>query len=135
MSLKQPNNTSEKAIRISDEVIASITAIAIQDVNGAVGVTTASKLESKNILRSVSTEMKDGGIIVNTDVVVEYGGHTKVVSYFCVAYVIPVTEEFSDVVVYYSTTNGDGKDESYANCSPLTIKAEPGKFIDYIKTL
>ena len=69
------------------------------------------------------------------DVVVEYGGHTKVVSYFCVAYVIPVTEEFSDVVVYYSTTNGDGKDESYANCSPLTIKAEPGKFIDYINTL
>ncbi len=73
MSLKQPKNNSEKAIRISDEVIASITAIAIQDVNGAVGVSLANKLESKNILRSVSTEMKDEGIIVNTDVVVEYG--------------------------------------------------------------
>ena len=51
------------------------------------------------------------------------------------AYVIPVTEEFSDVVVYYSKTNGDGKDKEYEKCSPLTIKAEPGKFIDYINTL
>ena len=81
MSLKQPNNTSEKAIRISDEVIASITAIAIQDVNGAVGVSAANKLESKNILRNVSTEMKDGGIIVNTDVVVEYGANIPEVSW------------------------------------------------------
>lgn len=80
MPLKQSKDNSEKAIRISDEVIASITAIAIQDVSGAVGVSSA-KLESKNILRSVSTEMKDGGIIVNTDVVVEYGANIPEVSW------------------------------------------------------
>lgn len=73
MALEQTNKGGEKSIRISDEVIASIAAIAIKDVAGVVDFTESEKLSSKKITKNVKSEMKDGGITVDLDVAVEYG--------------------------------------------------------------
>lgn len=99
----------------------------VQDVNNTYAKWNTS-LKQKNIVVELVYDKQQ-------DVVVMCNGHTKVVSYFCLAYVIPVSQKFSDMIVYYSTTNGDGKDESYAQCSPLVIKVEPQKFIDYVGNL
>ena len=88
-----------------------------------------------------STALKQKNIVVELiydrqqDVIVECDGHTKVVSYYCLSYVIPVTKEFSDVVIYFSTTNGEGKDDSYAACQPLVLKGEAGNFMKFVKSL
>lgn len=73
MALEQTNKGGEKSIRISDEVIASIAAIAIKDVSGVVDFSESGKLSSKKITKNVKSEMKDGGITVDMDVAVEYG--------------------------------------------------------------
>ncbi|MBQ2967107.1 MAG: Asp23/Gls24 family envelope stress response protein [Clostridia bacterium] len=73
MALDQTNKGGDKSIRISDEVIASIAAIAIQDIAGVVKNTDSGKLNSKKLTKNVKSEVKDGGIVVDMDVAVEYG--------------------------------------------------------------
>jgi hypothetical protein len=57
------------------------------------------------------------------DTIVYEGGNTRVISYYCLSYVITKTKGFTDVLVYYSTTNSSSsRDESYAKCQPLILK-------------
>ena len=92
--------------------------------------------------RKWSTDLKKEYIVVELvydrqqDVVVYYKGDSRVISYFCLSYVIPANNEFSDVVVYYATTNNDAtKDESYASCIPLVLKGKAGKFVNFVNGL
>ena len=105
----------------------SLTAGVEQDLDGDF-VKYSTALKQKNIVVELIYDRQQ-------DVIVECDGHTKVVSYYCLSYVIPVTEKFSDVVVYYATTNGDGKDNSYAACQPFVLKGEAGNFMDFVKSL
>jgi len=91
-----------------------------------------------------NTSLKQTNIVVELiydkqqDAIVTYNGYTKVISYFCISYVIPTTDNFSDVVVYYANTNntqGDAKNKSYAECSPLMIKGMAGEFIKLVEKL
>ncbi len=91
-----------------------------------------------------NTSLKQTNIVVELvydkqqDVIVTYNGYTKVVSYFCLSYVIPTTDKFADIVVYYANTNntqGDAKNKSYAECNPFVIKGLAGEFIELVDKL
>ena len=89
-----------------------------------------------------STDIKLNNIVVELvynkqqDCVVYVGEDTRVISYFCISFVIPVNTDFSDVVIYYATTNSDdSKTESYQSCEPLVIKGVAKKMIKYIESL
>ena len=91
---------------------------------------------------SYSTDIKQENIVIELvydnqqDIVVYVGEDTRVISYFCLSYVIPVNNKFADVVIYYATTNSDdSKNESYASCDPLVIKGKAGSFQKFVDKL
>lgn len=74
--------------------------------------------------------------IYNTmqDLVVYEGDDTRVVSYYCISFVIPKTKGFTEIAVYYSlTSNTDGneKNESYASNTPLILYGNAEKLLTF----
>lgn len=91
-----------------------------------------------------STEIKLENIVIELvydkaqDLIVYVDGDTRVITYFCLAIVVPANDEFADVVMYYSETNNttdSSKDESYKACKPLTVKGKGGKLLKYLNSL
>lgn len=79
-------------------------------------------------------------IIYNSmqDLVVYDGEYSRVISYYCISFVIPDIENFTEIVVYYSfTQNNDNneKNKSYAECTPLILCGEADELSAYIKSI
>ena len=72
------------------------------------------------------------------DLVVYDGEYSRVISYYCISFVIPVTENFTEIAVYYAfTQNNDNneKNKSYAECTPLVLCGEADELADFVKTV
>ena len=72
------------------------------------------------------------------DLVVYDGEYSRVISYYCISFVIPDTENFTEIVVYYSfTQNNDNneKNKSYAECTPRILCGEASELSAYIKSI
>lgn len=77
-------------------------------------------------------------IIYNSmqDLVVYDGSDSRVVSYYCLAFVIPEEKDFTEIPVYYSfTQEASEKHASYAECTPLILCGEAAEFSEFIKGL
>ena len=99
-------------------------------------------IDSVGTYNSWKSEMKKDNLVIELDfseeqdLVVYDGGYTRVISYWCLAYVIPDFENFDEIVVYYSTTNSStAREESYAKCDPIVIKGYTQDIIDYVNTI
>lgn len=88
-----------------------------------------SDLKSKNLVIEFEFEEEQ-------DLVVYDNGNTRVISYYCISYVINKTNTAADVAVYYSTTrDSTTREESYAKCDPIILKGYTGDIISYIDSL
>ena len=77
-------------------------------------------------------------IIYNSmhDLVVYDGDYSRVVSYYCIAFVIPDNKNFTEIPVYYSfTQESSEKDASYAECTPLILCGEAEELSEFVKSL
>lgn len=86
--------------------------------------------DSDNKFTKWSIDMLNNNLVIEItynsmqDLIVYDGKDTRVVSYYCLAFVIPKTTNFTEIAVYYSlTSNSDNneKNESYASCTPLIL--------------
>lgn len=77
-----------------------------------------------------STDLLNKNVVVEIiynaiqDLIVYDGKDSRVVSYYCLSFVIPQTDDFTEIAVYYSltsNTSGNEKNESYASNTPLTL--------------
>ena len=70
-------------VKIADEVIAKVAAVAVAEVKGAVGIcdSTSGLFGIKNKVRGVRVEAKDGSISVDVDITVEYGANMSDVAW------------------------------------------------------
>ncbi len=100
------------------------------------------QIDSDGTFTKWTTDLKQSNIVIELiydkeqDTVVYDNGKSRVISYWCISYVIPATDKFADVVAYYSTTNDSTKKDSfYASCIPLYFKGMAGKMIDEIKNI
>ena len=91
---------------------------------------------------SYSSDLKQGNIVIELDfseeqdLVVYENGHTRVISYWCISYVISPEEGATDIVVYYSNTNSSqNRDESYAKNNPIILKGYVSEIIEYVDSL
>jgi len=89
-----------------------------------------------------STDIKNGNTVVELyynsmqDLVVYYEGYTRVISYYCLALVLPQSSEVDEIIVYYSLYNSDvEKENSYKECSPFILYGETTEFLEYIKQI
>ena len=91
-----------------------------------------------------STDIKNKNVVIEftydkeQDLVVYKNGKSRVISYWCLALVIPSTSEFTEIVVYYANTNettGNVKDESYASCEPVVLYGDFTEFYEYMSSL
>ena len=91
-----------------------------------------------------STDVKNKNIVIEftydkeQDLVVYKNGRSRVISYWCLALVIPSSSGFTEIVAYYSNTNettGSAKDESYASCEPVVLYGDFSEFYDYMISL
>lgn len=112
-------------------------------VNGGT-LTDKPQQDLDNKLSSWSTEMKLKNIVVELtfdkqqDAVVYYDGNSKVVSYWCLLYVIPLNSDFNEIIIYYSTTNdstNSAKENSYKECSPIVLNGMSGEFKKFVRNL
>lgn len=79
-------------------------------------------------------------IIYNSmqDLIVYEGDDTRVISYYCISFVIPDTDEFTEIAVYYSlTSNADNneKNDSYRNNTPLILYGNASEFAKFAKSI
>lgn len=91
---------------------------------------------------SYSSDLKNGNYVIELDfneeqdLVVYENGYTRVISYFCILYVISKDESMSDIIVYYSNTNdSQTRDESYARNNPFVLKGYVSEITDYIDAM
>lgn len=99
-------------------------------------------VDSAGTYNSWQSEMKKDNIVIEMDfpeeqdLVVYDGGNTRVISYWCLAYVITTYENFDEIVIYYSTTNSStAREESYAKCDPIVIKGYTEDIVRYVNTI
>lgn len=88
------------------------------------------------------TELKKDNLVIELDfdteqdLVVYEDDHTRVLSYWCISYVIAETAGFTEIIVYYSTTNSStARDDSYAKCTPIILKGYVTDIISYVNSL
>ena len=99
-------------------------------------------VDSVGTYNSWQSEMKKDNLVIELDfaeeqdLVVYDGGNTRVISYWCLAYVITTYENFDEIVIYYSTTNSStAREESYAKCDPIVIKGYTEDIVRYVNTI
>ena len=98
--------------------------------------------DSENRYAKWSTDILTKNLVIEViynsmqDLVVYDGEYSRVISYYCLSFVIPETENFTEIVVYYSfTQNNDNneKNKDYASCTPLVLCGEADELSAYIK--
>ena len=72
------------------------------------------------------------------DLVVYDGNYTRVISYFCISFVIPTTKNFTEIPVYYSITSNNQdaeKEKSYMENTPLILTGNAKSFEKFVEKL
>lgn len=90
-----------------------------------------------------STELKQKNIVIELiydtkqrDAIVYYNGDSKVISYYTLAFVIPIGGGVRDVVVYYSSTNDSTRKEvEYTQNAPIHFKIKSDSLAGYVKSI
>ena len=98
--------------------------------------------DSKGKYAKWSTDLHNKNIVIEfiynkmQDLVVYDAGDSRTISYYCISFVVPETENFTEIAVYYSqTSNTDNneKDDNYRSNTPLILYGNAKQFIKYIK--
>ena len=79
-------------------------------------------------------------IIYNSmqDLVVYEGDYSRVISYYCLAFVIPTTSDFTEIPVYYAFTQNNDNNEkykSYEDCTPLILYGNAEELGEFVRSL
>lgn len=73
---------------------------------------------------------------IEQNVVVYDGENARVIPYYGIIFIIPLSNKFEEVVCYTSPTNAPNQiDEQYENCTPIILKGVAKKLIKYVESL
>lgn len=102
MSVEKINNSGIGTVKISDDVIAKVSAVALEDIEGVFGLydnTKAIAFGLKTPGKAVHAEMKDSFVIVEIDIVVNYGANIPEVAWEVQSKVKKAVESMTGLVV------------------------------------
>lgn len=78
MAVERENTNGIGNVKISDDVIAAVSQVALEGIDGVYGIADNTKnlaFGIKTFTKSVRAEMKEGFVIIDIDVVVNYGAN------------------------------------------------------------
>jgi len=108
MALENKNGTGIGSVKISDDVIATVSGIAIEDVAGVCGLAEGGKEIAFGIKapsKAVRAEMKDNFVVVDLDIVVSYGANIPDVAWEVQSKVKKAVESMTGLVVQKVNVN------------------------------
>ena len=91
-----------------------------------------------------STDLLNNNLVIEIiynsmqDLVVYDGKDSRVVSYYCISFVIPDTKNCTEIAVYYSitqNTSNDEKNKSYRENTPLVLYGNAKELSEIAKTI
>lgn len=136
---------NEESLNEIKQQMSNLTNVSVFDklVHGA---TIKNKIyqDSKGKFKKWSTDLLNKNLVVEIiyssmqDLVVYDGNDSRVISYYCISFVIPNTEDFTEIAVYYSlTSNKDNneKDDSYRENTPLILYGNAEELSEFAKTI
>lgn len=100
--------------------------------------------DSKGTYAKWSTDILTKNLVVEIiynsmqDLVVYDGDDTRVVSYYCLAFVFPNTTDFTEIAVYYAltqNTDNNEKNKSYQECTPLVLYGNAEELSEFVKEI
>ena len=109
------------------------------------GVTIKNRIyqDSSNKFAKWSTDLLNDNLVIEIiynsmqDLIVYDENDTRVISYYCISFVIPDTKDFTEIAAYYSlTSNVDNneKNDSYRSNTPLILYGNASDFAEFVKT-
>lgn len=127
---KQMNNVTN--LTVFDKLVNGVTIKnrIYQDSSGKFAKWSTDLLNKNLVIEVIYNKMQD--------LIVYDGDDTRVVSYYCISFVIPKTDDFTEIAVYYSiTSNADNneKNDSYRENTPLILYGNASDFIEFAKTI
>ena len=127
---KQMNNVTN--LTVFDKLVNGVTIKnrIYQDSSGKFAKWSTDLLNKNLVIEVIYNKMQD--------LIVYDGDDTRVVSYYCISFVIPKTDDFTEIAVYYSiTSNTDNneKNDSYRENTPLILYGNASDFIEFAKTI
>ncbi|MBQ7039147.1 MAG: Asp23/Gls24 family envelope stress response protein [Clostridia bacterium] len=108
MAVENTNSAGFGSVKISDDVIATVSGIAIEDIKGVCGLYEGGKpiaFGLKTPGKSVRAEMKDSFVIVDLDLVVNYGANIPEVAWEVQGKVKKAVESMTGLVVQKVNVN------------------------------
>ena len=108
MALENRNSQGKGTIKISDDVIATVSAIAIEDVEGISGLCEGGKEIAFGIKapsKAVRAEMKDNFVVIDLDIVVNYGVNIPDVAWEIQSKVKKAVESMTGLIVQKVNVN------------------------------
>ena len=110
------------------------------------GVTIKNRIyqDSESRFAKWSTDLFNENMVIEIiynkmqDLIVYDGDDTRVVSYYCISFVIPDTDDFTEIAVYYSLTSNADKNEkndNYRTNTPLILYGDAGEFAEFVKSV
>ena len=135
----------ESLMKEFNDEMKKLTNVSVYDklVNG-VSLSKNIQVDSNGKLSKYSSDLLNENIVIeiiyNTiqDLVVYDGKDTRVISYFCISFVIPTTKNFTEIPVYYSITSNTQdaeKEKSYMENTPLILTGNAKSFEKFVEKL
>ena len=135
----------ESLMKEFNDEMKKLTNVSVYDklVNG-VSLSKNIQVDSNGKLSKYSSDLLNENIVIeiiyNTiqDLVVYDGKDTRVISYFCISFVIPTTNNFTEIPVYYSITSNTQdaeKEKSYMENTPLILTGNAKSFEKFVEKL
>lgn len=108
MAVENKNGQGMGSVKISDDVIATVSGIAIEDIHGVSGLCEGGKEIAFGIKapsKAVRAEMKDNFVLVELDVAVNYGANIPEVAWEIQSKVKKAVESMTGLVVQKVNVN------------------------------
>ncbi len=134
----------EKVFSQIDEKLNQTTTLSVLDklINGF-SLSKRIHQDSDGKYQKWSTDLLNKNLVIEViynsmqDLIVYDGKYSRVISYWCISFVIPSTSDFTEIPVYYALTqnnNNNEKNDSYSSCTPLILYGEASELKEFVET-
>lgn len=134
--------TDEQKIAGYIEVVSEVTNLTIYDrLTNGISLKDKLYLDTDGKFKTWSLDLLNKNLVIEVvynmsqDLIVYEGDNPRVISFVCLAFVIPNPEEINEIAVYYSLISNMDSNErynSYAENTPIILYGDANKLVQFV---